>query len=70
VLKVIERDASDDPAAAAAAAVGGGGGGVSGSPQRLCDTMSHSLPTGGSVYGSVNQIYNSHGNLHADVTSL
>ena len=69
MLKVIERDASDDPAAAAAAAVGGGGG-VSGSPQRLCDTMSHSLPTGGSVYGSVNQIYNSHGNLHADVTSL
>ena len=69
MLKVIERDASDDPAAAAVGG-GGGGGGVSGSPQRLCDTMSHSLPTGGSVYGSVNQIYNSHGNLHADVTSL
>jgi len=60
VLKVIEQDATDDAAATAA------------SPRRLqpmYDTMTQSVPTG-FVYGSpaaLNQIYNSHSNLHTDV---
>jgi len=61
VLKVIERDATDDAVAAAAAA--------SGSPccvQPMSDSMSQSVPTG-FVYGSVNQLYNSHSNLHTEV---
>ena len=61
VLKLIERDGTDDAAAAAAAA--------SGSPrclQSMSDTMSQSVPTG-VIYGSVNQLYNSHSNLHSEV---
>jgi len=60
VLKVIEQDAAADAAA------------TNGSPrclQSMYDTMSQSVPTDFvfSPPTAVNQIYNSHSNLHTDV---